>query len=95
MAFRILNPVARPQREASLRPHRIEELKDRTLGLLFNGHVSSIRFWEELEKFLTAVYRPRSVISLRKENTFAPAAAEVEIAKLRAESSLVITGVGA
>jgi len=95
MGFRILNPVGRPQSEASLRPHRIEELKGARLGLLFNGHVSSVKLWERLESFLTELYHPRSVISLRKENTFAPAAAEHEIAKLKAETDLVIAGVGA
>jgi hypothetical protein len=42
----------------------------------------------------TELYHPQSVTSLRKENTFAPAGAESEIAQL-ARTDLVVVGVGA
>jgi hypothetical protein len=47
-----------------------------------------------LEDQLTELYQPQSVTSLRKENTFAPAAAESEIARLT-RTDLVVVGVGA
>lgn len=95
MSIRMLNPVARSQAETSHQPARIEELQGQRLGLLFNGHVSSVKFWYHLEQLLTALYHPVSVISLRKENTFAPAAAETEIEKLGTAANIVFTGVGA
>ena len=95
MSIRIMNPVARPQAEAPREPVPVEELRGRRLGLLFNGHVSSVRFWRQLEQILLERYRPQRVASLRKENTFAPAADGGEIERLRAEAEVVITGVGA
>lgn len=95
MGIRILNPVAKPQMEVSRRPLRIKELRGQRLGLLFNGHVSSVKFWRHLEASLSELYRPASVLSLRKENTFAPAAAQGEISKIAGLADVAITGVGA
>jgi hypothetical protein len=95
MSIRMMNPVARPQAEAPREAVPVEELHGRRLGLLFNGHVSSVRFWSELERILSERYHPQSVASLRKENTFAPAAAGGEIERLRAEAEVAIVGVGA
>lgn len=95
MSIRMMNPVAKPHREAFLRPVRIEELDGRRLGLLFNGHVSAVKFWKQLEDLFSELYHPRSVTSLRKENTFAPAAADGEIAELKTRTELVVIGVGA
>jgi len=95
MSIRIMNPVAQPQAEALRPPVRIEEIKGRKLGLLFNGHVSAVKFWKQLEVILSGLYHPRSVASLRKENTFAPAAAEGEIAELKTRADMVVIGVGA
>jgi hypothetical protein len=95
MSIRMMNPVAKPHREAFRRPVRIEELHGRQLGLLFNGHVSAVKFWKHLQDLLSELYHPRSVTSLRKENTFAPAAAQGEIAELTIRTELVLVGVGA
>jgi len=95
MSIRMMNPVAKPHGEAFRRPVPIEELHERRLGLLFNGHVSAVKFWKHLEARLSELYRPRSVDSLRKENTFAPAAAEGEIAELKTRTDRVVVGVGA
>ena len=94
MSIRMMNPVAQPYGEAFRGPIRIEELQGQRLGLLFNGHVSAVKFWGCLEDQLTELYEPQSVTSLRKENTFAPAAAEGEIAYLT-RTDLVVVGVGA
>jgi hypothetical protein len=94
MSIRMMNPVARPHGEALRNPVRVAELQGQRLGLLFNGHVSAVKFWAHLEDLFTELYRPQSVTSLRKENTFAPAAAESEIAQL-ARTDLVVVGVGA
>jgi hypothetical protein len=90
-----MNPVAQARREAYRRPVAIEVLHGRRFGFLFNGHVSAVKFWRNLEDRIAALYHPRSVISLRKENTFAPAAANGEIATLKVQSDLVVIGVGA
>jgi len=95
MSIRMMNPVAKPHGEAFRGPVRIEELHGRRLGFLFNGHVSAVKFWKHLEVMLSGFYHPRSVASLRKENTFAPAAAEGEIAELKTRTDLVVVGVGA
>ncbi len=95
MSIRMMNPVAKPHGEAIGSPVRIEELHGQRLGLLFNGHVSSVKFWKHLEVMLSELYHPRSVASLRKENTFAPAAAEGEIAELKTRTELALIGVGA
>lgn len=95
MSIRMINPVAHPHGEAFRRPVRIEELHGRRLGFLFNGHVSAVTFWKQLEDLFAEIYHPRSVTSLRKENTFAPAAAESEITKLKTHTELVVIGVGA
>lgn len=95
MSIRMMNPVARPHGEAFRRPLPIEKLHGRRLGLLFNGHVSSVKFWSHLEATLSELYYPSSVASLRKENTFAPAAAAGEIAELKTQTELVVVGVGA
>jgi len=95
MSFRMMNPVARPHGEAFRRAVRIEELHGRRLGFLFNGHVSAVKFWKHLEDLLAEFYHPQSVASLRKENTFAPAAAEGEIAQLKTRTDLAVVGVGA
>jgi len=91
----MMNPVAKAHGEGFRRPVRIEELHQQRLGLLFNGHVSAVKFWKHLEVILSELYHPRSVASLRKENTFAPAAAEEEIAELKSRTEMVIIGVGA
>jgi hypothetical protein len=91
----MMNPVAKPLGEAFRRPVRIEELHGQRLGLLFNGHVSAVKFWKHLEVIMSELYHPRSVASLRKENTFAPAAAEGEIAELKTRTEMVVIGVGA
>jgi len=91
----MMNPVARPYGELFRSPARIEELSGQRLGLLFNGHVSAVKFWRHLEELFSELYRPRSVISLRKENTFAPAASEGEIAQLKNRTGLAVVGVGA
>jgi hypothetical protein len=54
-----------------------------------------VKFWKQLEDLSAELYHPRSVTSLRKENTFAPAAAESEIAELKTRTELVVIGVGA
>ena len=95
MSIRMMNPVAKSHGETFRRPVPIEELYGRHLGLLFNGHVSAVNFWKHLEAILSELYRPRSVASMRKENTFAPAAAEGEIAELKTRTDLVVIGVGA
>ena len=95
MSIRMMNPVARTHSQAFRRPVRIEELHGRGLGFLFNGHVSAVKFWKQLEDLFAEIYHPRSIVSLRKENTFAPAAAESEIAKLKTCTELVVIGVGA
>jgi hypothetical protein len=95
MSIRMRNPVARTHIEAFHRPVRIEELHGRRLGFLFNGHVSAVKFWKQLEDQSAELYHPRSVTSLRKENTFAPAAVESEIAELKTRTELVVIGVGA
>ncbi|MBI2210135.1 MAG: hypothetical protein HYU47_05975 [Deltaproteobacteria bacterium] len=95
MSIRMMNPVAKPYGEAFRRPVPIEELDRRRLGLLFNGHVSSVKFWRHLEVIVSELYHPLSVASLRKENTFAPAAAGGEIAELKSRTDLVLVGVGA
>ena len=95
MSIRMMNPVAKPYGEAYRRPVPIDDLHGRRLGLLFNGHVSSVKFWKHLEVMLSELYHPRGVASLRKENTFAPAAAEGEIAELKTRTELVVIGVGA
>ena len=94
MSIRMMNPVARPHGEPFRSPVRIGELQGQRLGLLFNGHVSAVKFWGHLEDLFTELYHPQSVTSLRKENTFAPAGAESEIAQL-ARTDLVVVGVGA
>ena len=94
MSIRMMNPVATPHGEAFRSPVRIEQLQGQRLGLLFNGHVSAVKFWVCLEDRLTELYQPQSVTSLRKENTFAPAAADSEIARLTG-TDLVVVGVGA
>ena len=72
MSIRMMNPVAQSHIEAFRRPVRIEELHGRRLGFLFECHVSAVKFWKQLEDLVADIYHPRSVISLRKENTFAP-----------------------
>jgi hypothetical protein len=94
MTIRMMNPVARPHREPLRNPVRVAELQGQRLGLLFNGHVSAVNFWAHLEDLCRELYHPQSVTSLRKENTFAPAAAESEIAQL-ARTDLALVGVGA
>jgi len=91
----MMNPVARPHGEAFRKPVLIEGLQGRRLGFLFNGHVSSVKFWKHLEERLSELYHPQSVASLRKENTFAPAAAEGEIAELKTRAEVAVVGVGA
>ncbi|HEU4341116.1 MAG TPA: hypothetical protein VFU31_06050 [Candidatus Binatia bacterium] len=95
MSIRMMNPVAKPHGEAFRSPIRIGELQGRRLGLLFNGHVSAVKFWAHVEDLLAELYHPESVLSLRKENTFAPAAADSEIAHLKTRTDLVVVGVGA
>jgi hypothetical protein len=95
MSIRMMNPVAWTHIEAFRRPVRIEELHGRRLGFLFNGHVSAVKFWKQFEDLSVELYHPRGVTSLRKENTFAPAAAESEIAQLKNRTELVVIGVGA
>jgi hypothetical protein len=95
MSIRMMNPVAKPHGETFRNPIRIGELQGRRLGLLFNGHVSAVNFWRHLEDLFAELYHPQSVASLRKENTFAPAAAESEIAHFKTRTDLVVVGVGA
>ena len=95
MTIRMMNPVAKPHGGAFRAAVPIEELHGRRLGLLFNGHVSAVKFWKQLEVMLSELYHPRSLTSLRKENTFAPAAADGEIAELKNRTELAVIGVGA
>ncbi|MFQ5852910.1 MAG: hypothetical protein ACE5JU_20310 [Candidatus Binatia bacterium] len=95
MSIRIMNPVARPQAETARPPVRIERVRGQRFGLLFNGHVSAVNFWRHFERHLSKLYQPLAVISVRKENTFAPAADESELTNLEGKSDLLLTGVGA
>ena len=96
MAERILllNPVGKVYEEAPRPPLPIEEVRGRRLGFLFNGHVSSVAFWREVERLLREEYEPTQVTSVRKENTFAPAP-RPQVEEVAAASDLAVVGVGA
>ena len=47
------------------------------IAFLFNGHVSVLPFWSNLESEVTSVLEPSGVIRVVKPNTFAPASAAI------------------
>ena len=45
------------------------------VAFLFNGHVSVLPFWSNLEFEITSALEPSDIMHLVKPNTFAPASA--------------------
>ncbi len=61
------------------------------VAFLFNGHVSVVPFWRQLEAELKLRCEPGSTTTVVKPNTFAPASAD-DIEKL-AKADLALVGV--
>tara|TARA_B100000029_G_scaffold32399_3_gene30957 strand:- start:556 stop:837 length:282 start_codon:yes stop_codon:yes gene_type:complete len=61
------------------------------IAFLFNGHVSVLPFWNNLESEIKSVLEPTETMQIVKPNTFAPASAE-DIESL-SSANLAIVGV--
>ena len=53
----------------------INNPRGKKIAFLFNGHVSVLPFWSNLESEVTAVLEPTDIMRVVKPNTFAPASA--------------------
>ncbi len=90
----MLDPIGKIFEEAARKPLPVGELRGGRLGFLFNGHVSSVPFWREMERLLETGYGASGVTSIRKDNTFAPAPMD-QVEAVAANSDLAFVGVGA
>ncbi len=94
MSIQLLDPVADVEVIVREREREIRSLDDRKVGFVFNQHVTALAFWKKLEQEVRGRFKPSSVHSLYKVNTWAPAP-RAELEKLAAESEYVLVGVGA
>lgn len=94
MSILLFDPVCEVEAFERKTEHKLDGLKGRKVGYVFNQHVSALSFWKELEQEIEKNLHPSAVHRLYKTNTWAPAP-RAEVEQLMRQTDYALVGVGA
>jgi hypothetical protein len=94
MAIILLDPVCKPEVVERRAERRLETLRGRRVGYVFNQHNSVLTFWKTLEQEVEKSLAPPESHRVYKTNTWAPAA-KADIDELVRNTDYALVGVGA
>jgi glucose-6-phosphate 1-dehydrogenase len=72
----------------------LDTLQGKAVGYVFNQHVSSLVFWEQLERIVQTTLDPSRVVQVYKANTWSQAP-EADLERIIRETDYALVGVGA
>ncbi len=75
-------------------PAKLQTLKGKRVGFIFNQHAIGKDFWRGLEREVEKNFAPIAIDRVYKDNTWAPAA-PTDVERLIRETDYVLVGVGA
>lgn len=94
MSIFLFDPVCETEAVKQQTELKLDGLKGKRVGYIFNQHYSALAFWETLEKEIEKELSPSAVRRVYKKNTFAPAP-KAEIEQLIRHTDYALVGVGA
>ena len=94
MTIQLFDPVCDPEVVERRAERRLESLKGKKVGYIFNQHKSALTFWAMLEKEIEKTYGCSDAHRIYKSNTWA-SAPTADIEELVGNSDYALVGVGA
>ena len=94
MTIRLLDPTGTVAKVSRKQELKLESLKGKRVGYIFNQHKSGLAFWAALEKEIERKFSPASVYRIYKENTWAPAPRS-EVDRLVEQTDYALVGLAA
>ena len=94
MSIQLFDPVFDVELVEHRQECRLDGLRGRRIGYLFNQHVSALEFWKILEREIDREFAPSHTHRLYKTNTWAQAP-KAEVDELARQTDYVLVGVGA
>lgn len=94
MRMLLYDPVGDIEAPAIVPEKGLDTLHGKAVGYVFNQHVSSIVFWQELEQIVQQTFQPSRVVQVHKANTWSQAP-QSEIERIIRETEYALVGVGA
>ena len=94
MTIQLFDPVCEPEVVERRAERKLESLKGKKVGYIFNQHKSAVTFWATLEKEIEKTYGWSDAHRVYKANTWA-SAPKAEIEELVENSDYALVGVGA
>ena len=94
MTIQLFDPVCEPEVIQRRAERKLESLKGKKVGYIFNQHKSAVTFWATLEKEIEKTYGWSDAHRVYKANTWA-SAPKAEIEELGENSDYALVGVGA
>ena len=94
MSILIFNPTGNVANVERRKEQKLDTLKHKKVGFIFNQHASAGAFWKALEQAVEKTFLPANLKRIYKENTWAPAP-KAKVEELAREADYVLVGVGA
>jgi hypothetical protein len=94
MGIVLFDPVCEVETVQQQPEQRLDNLKNRRIGYIFNQHVSALEFWKVLETEIEKKLMPSAVHRLYKVNTWA-SAPKADVEQLIRQTDYALIGVGA
>ena len=94
MTIQLFDPVCEVEAVERHTERKLESLKGKKVGYIFNQHKSALTFWATLEKEIEKTYGWSDAHRVYKANTWA-SAPKAEIEELVGSSDYALVGVGA
>ncbi|MBI4198724.1 MAG: hypothetical protein HY533_06410 [Chloroflexi bacterium] len=94
MSILLVSPIGDVDSSVNTVSSSLETLKGKTVGYVFNQHISVLAFWRQLERIVKERLEPKGVVKVYKSNTWAPAATS-DIDRIVSTTDFAVVGVGA
>lgn len=94
MGIVLFDPVCEVEAVQRNAERRLDSLKNRKIGYIFNQHISALDFWSALEREIEMKLMPSAVHRVYKTNTWAPAP-RADVEQLIRQTDYALIGVGA
>ena len=94
MSILLFDPVCETEAVKRQTELKLDSLRGKKVGYIFNQHYSALTFWKTLEQEIDRELNPSAVHRVYKTNTFAPAH-QAEVEQLIRRTDYALVGVGA
>jgi hypothetical protein len=94
MSILLYDPVGDIEAIEVVQENVFDTLQGKAVGYVFNQHVSSLVFWEQLERIVQTTFEPSRVVQVYKANTWSQAP-KADIERIIRETDYALVGVGA